>query len=258
MPYDDWGMAYSGSGNTLQVAGGITGQSTVLTNRAAQYDPSNNTWSALPNANDAVFRGGSSCGLYQIGGSTGGSFVTGLQSANWAEVLPGYDDCSGTDDVPWLSESQTQFTLQPGQSVTVSVTADSSALAQPGAYAADLTVSTNSPYPTQPISVSMKVNPPKSWGKIDGTVTDASTGDPLAGATVQICTMYVKSTGRCGPVTYTLKTDSNGYYQLWLAQGYNPLQMIATTDGYEPITKPVKIVKGSTVTTNFALTKESS
>ena len=36
--------------------------------------------------------------------------------------------------------------------------------------------------------------------------------------------MYDGQTGNCGPVTYTLKTDANGYYQLWLARGYNPLR----------------------------------
>jgi N-acetylneuraminic acid mutarotase len=84
MPYDDWAMAYSGSGGKLQVAAGVTSNSAVVTNQAAEYDPSTNTWTLLPNANNAEYRGGSSCGLYKIGGSTGG-----FSPQPFAEVLPG-------------------------------------------------------------------------------------------------------------------------------------------------------------------------
>ena len=249
MPYDDWGMGYSGSGGKLQVAAGVTSNSAAVTNQAAEYDPASNTWSLLPNANNAEYRGGSSCGLYKVGGSTGG-----FNPQPFAEVLPGEDQC-GAEDVPWLSESTTAFTVSPGQSVTVAVTADSSAVAQPGGYAAELLVNTNTPYQTQPVTVGMHAQPPLTWGKVTGTVTDASTGNPIAGVTVQICTMYSLQTGTCGPVTYTLKTDNSGNYQLWLNQGFNPLQIIAAKDGYQPIAKLARIIRGSTVTVNFSLKK---
>jgi N-acetylneuraminic acid mutarotase len=249
MPYDDWAMAYSGSNDQLQIAGGVTANSATVTNQAAQYDPSSNTWTALPNANNAEYRGGGSCGLYKIGGSTGG-----FSPQSFAEVLPGFSQC-GTENVPWLSESTDAFTLQPGQSATVTVTMDSSTVAQPGGYAAKLAVGTNTPYQVQPVGVSMQVNPPSTWSKIAGTVTDASSGNPIAGATVQICTMYNTQTGTCGPVTYTLKTDSSGNFQLWLNRGYNPLQLIAARDGYQPVSKVARLVKGSTTTVTFALNK---
>ena len=249
MPYDDWAMAYSGSGGMLQVAGGVTSNSTTVTNQAARYDPSSNSWSALPNANNAEYRGGGSCGLYKVGGSTGG-----FNPTPFAEVLPGNNQC-GAEDVPWLSEGTTAFTVSPGQSQAVTVTMDSSAVGQPGGYSAELAINTNDPYQAQPIGVTMQVNPPSTWGKVAGTVTDASTGNPIAGATVQICTMYSTQTGTCGPVTYTLKTDNSGGFQLWLNQGFNPLQLIAAKDGYQPVAKVVKITRGSTTTVTFALAK---
>jgi N-acetylneuraminic acid mutarotase len=249
MPFDDWAMAYSGSGNQLQIAGGVTNDNATVTNQAAEYDPSSNSWSALPNANNAEYRGGGACGLYKIGGSTGQ-----FAAQNFAEVLPGFDSC-GTEDVPWLSESTDAFTLSPGQSQTVAVTMDSSAVSQPGAYAAKLTIGTDSPYQFAPIGVAMQANPPAAWSKVAGTVTDASTGNPIAGATVQICTQYNKSTGTCGQVTYTLKTDSSGSYQLWLNRGFNPLQIIAAKDGYQPATKLATLIKGIATTVNFALNK---
>ena len=169
-------------------------------------------------------------------------------------MLPGFNQC-GAEDVPWLSESTDAFTLQPGQSATVVVTMDSSTVGQPGGYTAKLAVGTNTPYQVQPVGVSMKVTPPSTWSKIAGTVTDASSGNPVAGATVQICTMYSTQTGTCSPVTYTLKTDNSGNFQLWLNRGYNPLQLIAARDGYQPVSKVARLVKGSTTTMNFALKK---
>ena len=103
----------------------------------------------------------------------------------------------------------------------------------------------------------MQVNPPSSWSKIAGTVTDASTGDPISGATVQICAQYIKSSGTCGSVSYTLTTDSSGGYQLWLNRGDNPLEVIVAEVGYQPVSKVVKLTQGVTTSANFALTKTS-
>jgi hypothetical protein len=79
----------------------------------------------------------------------------GFSPQPFAEVLPGDNQC-GAEDVPWLSEGQTTFTVAPGQSVTVAVTADSSAVSQPGGYAAQLLVNTNTPYQVQPVSVTCR------------------------------------------------------------------------------------------------------
>ncbi len=247
MPYDDWGMAYSGAGNKLQIAGGVTARSTAITNQAAQYDPAANAWSTLPDAANAEYRGGGSCGMYQVGGSAGG-----LVPTSSAQVLPGYDQC-GLSGVPWLSENATSLNLAPGHSATVTVTADSSAVNQPGTYAATLTIGTGSPYPVQPaqgVSITLRVNPPRSWGKITGTVTGAATGSPLTGATVQVGTL-----GGTGQVTFTLTTNAEGGYQLWLDHRYSPLQVIAFADGYQPQTKNAAVTQGKTTTLNFALQK---
>ncbi len=246
MPYPNWAMAYADANGRLQVASGANGLST-LTNQAAEYDPAANTWLALPNANSAEYRGGGACGLYQVGGT---DYAGNALSS--AEVLPGYGTC-GTA-AQWLSESSGGFELAPGQSVTVTVTLDSSGLSQPGSYAASLVITTDTPYQDQPVPVTLQATPPATWGKIAGTVTDAATGQPIPGATVQICTLYDRTSGTCGPVTYTATTDASGYYQWWLAQGYNPLQVIASKNGYQPQARIVKITKGDTTTLNFPLT----
>jgi N-acetylneuraminic acid mutarotase len=250
MPADLWASAVSSSGDKMQVSSGVVNNGAAVTNEGYEYDPSSNSWGDLPAANNAEYRGGGSCGMYKIGGSTGQ-----FDAQNFAEVLPGYDQCGGGADVPWLSEDPASFDVAPGQTVTVTVGMDSSQVDQPGTYDAKVGIATDSPYSVTPVAVEMNVTPPKSWGKIRGTVTNADTGAPIAGATVDICTMYDGGTGSCGPVEFTLKTEADGSYQLWLAKGYNPLQVIAAKDGYSPRSKVVRITAGGTTTADFALKK---
>jgi hypothetical protein len=109
-----------------------------------------------------------------------------LTSACW---LPGYG--CGSVSVPWLSASQTQFTLSPGARTTVTVTlnAGDPSVTQPGTYTAALDATADTPCLTPSVRVTLKARPPASWGKITGTVsgTDCSgTTTMLSGATVEI------------------------------------------------------------------------
>jgi hypothetical protein len=250
MPYDDWGMAASGSGDQLQIMDGVTANSSESTNQVIEYNPATNAWSSLPNSNNAEALGGGSCGMYQIGGASNPGTPT-----PYAETLPGYNQCGGAS-IPWLSVSSGSFTLNPGQSTTVYVTLDSATLSQPGSYTAQLGVGTSTPYQFQPINITMQANPPSTWAKVMGTVTDA--GTPISGATVAICTMYDPQTGTCGPVTYTLTTNSQGGYQLWLNHGFSPLEVIAAKDGYTPVMRVASIIAGATTSLNFSLTKSTA
>jgi N-acetylneuraminic acid mutarotase len=251
LPVDDWGAASATANGRLEIIGGAINNGSAITNQGFAYDPNANMWTALPNANNATYRGGAACGLYKVGGSAGG-----FNPVQFTENLPGYDQCGS--DVTWMSEDKTTFDLAPGKSVKVRITADSSVVAQPGSYQGELTVSTDSPYGSaQPVAVTMKVTPPTSWGKVAGIVSD-SAGAPIVGATVAICTMYDTSTGACGPTTFTLKTDATGGYQLWLNKGFNPLEIIAAKDGYIPLLKIARISKGATTTVSFTLAKASA
>lgn len=251
MPDDAWGAATATANGRLEVMGGAIDNGAAVTNQAFAYDPVSDTWSTLPDSNNATYRSGAACGIYQIGGSLGG-----FNAVPFAESLPGFDQCGG--DVAWLSEDTTGFDVAPGQTVSVRVSADSSVLSQPGSYAGQLVMIANTPYPSPaPVGVTMQVNPPMTWGKLTGTVSD-TTGAPVGGATVAICTSYNTKTGNCGPTTYTLKTDGRGGYQLWLDQGFSPLQIIAAKDGYTPLMKIAKIHKGQTTTVEFTLSQTST
>jgi N-acetylneuraminic acid mutarotase len=244
MPIDLWSMGYSTANGQLLVSGGVTDGMTTLTNQGFVYDPVANAWTALPNSNNTLYRGGAACGFYKIGGSSGG-----FTAAKSTEMLPGYDQCSGTADVPWLSEDKTEVTLQPGATaeVTVSLNANVPQITQPGTYAAQVTVSARTPYGVSSIPVTFVVNPPKTWGKITGTVTGTGctgTSAPLSGATVEIDSWSAN---------YTLKTDKDGRYVLWLDTRNNPLTLIAAKDGWAPQTRSVKIAKLATTTADFTL-----
>ena len=240
-PTDAWGAAYTAANGLLLVKGGVINSASEVTNQTWAYDPISNTWTALPNANSSLYRGGGAVGFYAIGGQTTSGPV------KTSEVLPGYDQ-TGPPDVTWLSESASKVTLQPGASTTVTVTLDASVpeISQPGTYTALLGLGTDTPYQLDPVAVALTVKPPATWGKITGTVT-ASGGGPLAGATVQITTWATH---------YTLRTAADGTYGLWLDVRNNPLQLIVTKDGYQPTATTVKVSKGGTTTSNFALLKD--
>ena len=244
LPIDLWGMGSTVANGQLLVSGGVTNGAATLTNQGFAYDPNTNAWTALPNSNNAVYRGGAACGLYKIGGAIGN-----YSPVSSSEMLPGYDQCSATTDIPWLSEDNTDVTVQPGDSATVTVSLNSKidAITQPGTYTAQLAIGAKTPYPATTIPVTFVVNRPKTWGKITGTVTGAGcTGSPgpLPGATVQI-------DGRAA--SYTLKTDKNGQYVLWLDVRNNPLTVSASKDGWTRQTASVKVTPPKTVTTDFTL-----
>ncbi|WP_043729229.1 carboxypeptidase regulatory-like domain-containing protein, partial [Kutzneria sp. 744] len=225
----------------LLVSGGI--QDGSLTNAGYAYDPSTNAWNPLPNANATLFRGGSACGFYRIGGSAGGFSPTTQD-----QLLPGYDQCGEYVSIPWMSVTPTDpVTIAPGKSASFTVKLDAASLTQPGAYTASLEVAAVVPHPVAAIPVTFTVKPPSTWGKITGTVTSAACKGgtpPIAGATVQIDTWAA---------SYTLRTDANGNYVLWLDNRNNPLTLIVARDGWQPQTRQVKITKGKSVTADFAL-----
>jgi hypothetical protein len=94
----------------------------------------------------------------------------------------------------------------------------------------------------------MTVTPPGTWGKITGTVTGTAcngSSAPLAGATVQIDSWAQH---------YTLRTDAQGRYQLWLDARNSPLDLIVAKDGWQPKYKQYKLTAGKTTTANWSLT----
>jgi hypothetical protein len=242
-----WGSAYTSAGGELLISGGSAGP--TVTNQGFAYRPWSNSWTTLPNSGATLYRSGSACGFYQIGGSTGGVVP---EQSSFAERLAGYPGCAA--QVPWLAEQATSFTVRPGQTVQVSVTvtAASTAVTQPGTYAAALQVGQDTPYPPTTVGVRMRVSPPPEWGQIAGTVTGRGCQGqvtPLAGASVQIDTWSGD---------YTLTTGLSGRYALWMDVKHNPLELIASENGWQAQTRTVRIKPLKTTTANFTLKTDAS
>lgn len=149
------GSTYAAVNGRLLVSGGATpgpnGRS-VVTPKGYAYDPGTNTWSALPDATTAVYRGGGAPGLYQVGGSTDSHWYVPVATA---ELLPGYDQTES--DVPWLSESRNRITLWPGHSASFTVTLNAGKIGRPGDWTASMVLRGDTPYWVPPIPVSLHI-----------------------------------------------------------------------------------------------------
>jgi subtilisin family serine protease/N-acetylneuraminic acid mutarotase len=241
LPYDNWAMAYAAASGQFVVSGGVTNGFSTVTNQGAAYDPATDTWTEVEPSNQTVYRMGSACGFYKVGGSTGGFTPTPN-----TEVHPGFAECVTDVDVPWLSVSPLTATLQPGDSVQVTVSMDAT-VEQPGTYTAGVGVRTDTPYQVAPVGVTMTVAPPRDWGKLTGTVTGVDCdgeASPLAGATVQV---------NGGKQQVTLTTGADGGYVYWLSVRNNPLTVIVAASGYVPQTRDTAIAARRTVVEDFAL-----
>jgi len=241
-PVDTWASGYTVANGMLVVNGGVQGA--VVTNRTFAYNPGEEAWVDMPNSNTARYRGGMACGIYKIGGSSGG-FTATVDS----EMLPGFEECAaGAADVEWMTINRTSATLAPGASVTVRVTMDPN-VAQPGTYTASVAIDEDAPGSIDPVEVTMNVTAPAAWGKLVGIVNGAScTGDaaPLTGATVQVDS-YAGS--------WTFSTEADGSYAYWFSTAANPLDMIVSKDGYVPQTRRVRVYRGEEAQANFTLKK---
>lgn len=77
-------------------------------------------------------------------------------------------------------------------------------------------------------------------GVVTGTVTDAETGDPLPGATVQISELGVGGA-----------TDIDGNFEFDVPEGTHDIS--ASFVGYESITKTIEVTAGETTAVDFAI-----
>jgi hypothetical protein len=223
MPIDLWASAAGAANGLLLESSGVTNGFSTITNQGYFYDPAAGSWTALPNAQFPRYRAGGSCGFYKIGGSSGGFSPTPD-----SELLSGLTSC-GIVDVPWLAENPTTATLQPGQSVTVTITLSATTAAkvtQPGTYTAQLSIEHNTPYTVNPINITMVVTPPPSFGKIAGTVTVTD----CKGNTVPLKGVQIQANGK--GVSFSLTTDASGKFAFWASAGSSPFTIIASKDGY--------------------------
>ena len=162
----------------------------------------------------------------------------------WANIANGLLNGFATD-VPWLSENPISGVIAEGGSLPVEVTFDAGVIPLPGSYFADLRVKTDSPYPTASIPVTMTVVAPASYGVLQGTVYSLGYCDadmiPLEGAIVLV-------SGASGQ-TWTLETDENGFYQIYLDEAETPVSIDVTYEGNTPGHAAGIVIVGEQTTT---------
>ncbi len=245
MPVDLWGSQHSSASGLLVLAGGITGNSTALTNRSIAYDPASNSWSDAPTAGLARARGAGACGAYKIGG-----WSEPFTPAPESERLSGLDQCEETADVPWLSEEPAKFTVGPGQRVRVTVTLAATGAAhvvQPGDYTAQIAARSNTPYAVNPVPVTMHVLPPATWGKVTGTVLGQLCTGQLVGVPAFIQINLVSNPD----IGVSIRAGADGKYAWWLPRGN--YQVIVAKDGWVPQVRNVRVDAGFVSTEDFTL-----
>lgn len=244
MPLDLWGSSHTTAGGMLVLAGGVTDDSNSLTNQTVGYDPASGSWQDLPNTEFTRYRGAAACGAYRLGGSPA-PFVGSVES----ERLGGLELCADEADLPWLSTSPSSFTLEPGESLRVQVTLAATAEAgvdQPGRYSGELAFAADVPYSVPPVKVEMNVSPPRSWGKLQGTVTGVTCGGETVGVPA---TVRVNAAG--SGAGYTLTADASGQYAWWLPKGR--YDVIVAKDGWIPEVERTKVKAGFVGTLDFSL-----
>jgi subtilisin family serine protease len=150
-------------------------------------------------------------------------------------------------DLAWLSESPEAGEIPAGGSTDVTLALGTPDLT-PGTYHGLVVFVTNAPKQQMiPVEVNFTVNLPAAFGAIEGTVSDAHSGDPIAGASV-----VVHATWQGAPLDLPATTDDAGAYRIVGPAGTWPTDVTAT--GYVPIKPDVTIVEGGTTSgVDFAL-----
>lgn len=151
-------------------------------------------------------------------------------------------------DVAWLTESTTAFTsppgtLPPGQSKAVTLTLNAAAVDRPGDYIAQLAIRLDAPDQPHPMAITLRVTPPKTWGKLTGTVSGADCSGatpPLSRATVSVQTKRS---------TVTLWTADDGTWSIWVDKRDQPVTLVVAKDGYAGAVRSVKVDANQAVNT---------
>lgn len=171
--------------------------------------------------------------------------------------------CSNLADVPWLSKAPASGSTAGGASIAITVGFNSTNLA-PGAYHANLCVTSNDPDPgpgngtnlvVVPVTLTVSQSTPMprvylpiilrgqtaSRGAVTGQVVNAVNAQAIAGA--QVC---VVSSNQC------MTTNAQGNYTIAnVAAGNQTVRASAT--GYVTLQQSVTVPAGGTATLNFAL-----
>jgi hypothetical protein len=164
----------------------------------------------------------------------------------WENIITGLLEGFAAD-VPWLSESPTTGTVLVNTDQPIDITFDASVpeITQPGEYHATLQVTNDTPYGPVQVPVTMTVLAPATWGKLEGTVTGLGYCDTDPAPLEEAEVLVEGSTG----LTWTVETNAEGYYQLWLDRANSPVTVIVTYPEHETGQATGVVIVGQVTTT---------
>jgi subtilisin family serine protease len=164
---------------------------------------------------------------------------------DWAPDV-GHGTVGPFRDAPWMTVDPDAGTLEAGESQQLTVALGGEGV-EPGDYEGELILQTNDPRtPSYSLDVTLEVALPADFGAVGGTVTDAFTGEPIAGATVE---MAAEHNG--APYPISALTGGEGGYLLFGPAGTWDVETAA--DGYLPAATQVTIVEGRRARLDVAL-----
>jgi N-acetylneuraminic acid mutarotase len=153
LPLDMWASAYSVVDDHLVVVGGAAEDSSTVTNEGYSYDAASDSWSALPPSHHAFLRASGACGFVKIGGK-----LEAWDGFPDVELLPGYDDCRPSTDLPWVQAGPDRAVVGPGGSTQVRLDVDATDLT-PGVHVAYLRVRESTPFAVRDVTIRVVVRP---------------------------------------------------------------------------------------------------
>lgn len=86
-----------------------------------------------------------------------------------------------------------------------------------------------------------------------GAASANGAATPPAGATVRLCAPHEVKAGQCTRGLYTVTTDAEGAYSLWLPSRAEPLTAVVSATGYAPQAKGATVRRGSESMLDFTL-----
>ncbi len=157
--------------------------------------------------------------------------------SDWAPDI-GHGTIEPFSDVDWLTPDPATGEVAVGGNQVVDVALGSPALS-PGEYHAQLVLITNAPRSEQvAVDVTLNVALPDTFGGLSGTVSDAHSGDPIAGATIALHAEWPPGT----PLDIVATSDADGAYTIIGPAGTWPTDI--TKAGYVPVTQDLEIASG--------------
>jgi subtilisin family serine protease len=166
-------------------------------------------------------------------------------------TAPGWDWWAQVDQIrvladagSWLSVSPATGTIPANDDAEIDVNVDTATIPEPGVYSALISVDEDTPYDVPGVPVTLTVTASPDLALLEGTVQSMGYCDSnpfaVAGAEVVVTS---------GGDSWTVTTDANGYYYLYLNESYSPVDIDVTAPVHDAGSATGVVLVGQQTTT---------